>query len=183
MPLAIKSYKVSAERIPGVASFSHSGTLVIELPGSIRIWIDPPSEDAVVSAMEVSLWIPAGHTVRLPDHQPTITTEPSAGPIVANLVSVGGYRYQSPESSEKVSEVGDSLIGNELIGSTWNTHHLGQHEYSRYNFRIQFDTHPPERFRVSLPSIIVDGKTTQLPMMRVEYLKWTQWMGFNGSIN
>ena len=174
MAIAETSYTVSAKKVSGVTSFSHSGTLFLKFPGDIEMWINPPAKDALVTALNLVVQIPAGHVVQFLDRKPTVATDDSGDLLTAELIGIGGYRFKGPESPEKVNEALDFQIGRDLIGSTWNTHHFGQHEYSQYSFLVKIDNHL-QRFRVTLPPFSVDGRLTDLPTIVVEYRKWHRW--------
>jgi hypothetical protein len=169
VPYVTRDYKISAPN----SSVAHScgmgsDPLYFKLE-DVRVYLRAPRQPGGAGTVGMSIEIPAGHTVRLADGAAALSVTPDSSSWSASIVSKGGYRYIDPESGQtfKDPEGGDPT--RDLVGSTWNTHRLGEHLHSMYHFEIGSEVPWPEGFNLRVPPIIIDGARTELPTVTFLY--------------
>jgi hypothetical protein len=180
VPSTLTTYKTSAGRSSNAVSHEWVDGVIVDLPGDIKLRVSPPSR-LNAEAMIFSIEIQAGHTAQFAKGIADISVKDPPNSWIGQLVSIDGYRYNNPESEDKNSDEQGADVTRHLVGSTWNTHHFGEHEHSLYTFQIRSESPYPNLFQVQLPPIIIDGKDVAVPTLNFRFQKWVRWQGIGGS--
>lgn len=134
---------------------------------SVKVYILAPRKPSRSETIGMSIEIPAGHAVRLADGSATVNSNSSSWS--ASIIAMGGYRYIDPQSGETVKDPEGGDPTRDLLGSTWNTHRLGEQLHSVYHFKIGSEVPWPEGFNLRMPPIFIDGAKTELPTVTFQY--------------
>ena len=146
-----------------------SDPLYFEFPGNVRIYLHAPRQPGKSGTIGMSIEIPAGDTVRLTDGSAAVFVDPGSTQWQASVVARGGYRYINSESAQTVTDPEGGDPTRDLVGSTWNTHRLGEHLHSFYYFEIGSEVSWPDRFKLRLSPMIIDGVETGLPTVNFQF--------------
>jgi hypothetical protein len=180
VPSTLTTYKTSAVSSSNAVSHEWFSGVIVDLPGDIKLRISPPSQPNA-EAMIFSVEIQAGHTAHFDNGVADISGKDPPKSWTGQLVTIDGYRYKNPESEDKISDELGADVTRHLVGSTWNTHHFGEHEHSLYTFQIRSELPYPKLFQVQLPPIIIDGNDVVVPKLIFRFQKWVRWQGIGGS--
>jgi hypothetical protein len=176
VPSTLTTYKTSAEPSSSLATHNWFDGLILDLPGAITLRVQPPIRPNVDTAIIISLEIPGGHTARISGGTADISAMGSLGSWTGHLVSTEGNRFKNPAIDDP-----DTDVTRQLVGSTWSTHHLGQHDHSFYVFKIRSEIPYPNVFQVQLPPMNIDGKDVVVPALIFRFQKWLRWQGIGSS--
>jgi hypothetical protein len=168
IPQRYHEYRASA---PGSSVPYSSGyginALWLRLPGKVTIYVSAPSHPGPGETIRLGIEIPQGHSLQLTQDSVILTASNETESWRAALVDSGGFRYLNGDSGERSSEHG--APNRLLVGSTWNTHRLGEKEYSIYDVSIVTDRPYPPSFSLHLPSALVDGTAIMLPTVNFQF--------------